>query len=107
VGEEYLLAIKNHLTAVAENLSHNTDAEFICVKLLTLESHPVYICSFYKPPNCDVDPLLSLNESLKALANKESNSPVILLEGDFNLPHILWDNGVVKLLLTKLMVPDQ
>jgi len=92
-GGGVFIGIKNHLTAVVENLSSDCDAEFIWVKLLTQESHPVYICSFYRPPNCDMDPLLSLNESLKAIADKESNSPVIILGGDFNLPHILWDNG--------------
>ena len=38
-------------------------------------------------------PLISVNESLNVLASRESNSPVILLGGDFNLPHISWVNG--------------
>ena len=48
-----------------------------------------------------MEPLLSLNESLKVIAEKEANYPVIILEGDFNLPHISWD--VVRLIPAQLM----
>ena len=78
---------------MVENLPINSDAEFIWVKLLTQESQPVFICSFYRPPICEMEPLLSLNESLKVIAEKEASYPVIILGGDFNLPHISWDNG--------------
>ena len=51
-----------------------------------------------------MEPLLSLNESLKVIAEKEANYPVIILGGDFNLPHISWDNGcVVRLIPAQLM----
>jgi len=66
----------------------DSDAKFIWVKLQTQESHPVFVCSFYRPPNCEVEPLLSLSESLK-----EANHLAVILGGDFNLPHISWDNG--------------
>ena len=92
-GGGVFIGVKNHLTAMVENLSINSDAEFIWVKLLTQESQPVFICSFYRPPNCEMEPLLSLNGSLKVIAEKEANYPVIILGGDFNLPHISWDNG--------------
>ena len=58
------------------------------MKLLTQESHPVF-----RPPNREVEPLLSLSKSLKAIAEKEANHPVVILGGDFNLPHISWENG--------------
>ena len=40
-----------------------------------------------------MEPLLSLSESLKVIAEKEAYHPIIILGGDFNLPHISWDNG--------------
>ena len=87
------IGVKNHLTAVVENFTTDSDAKFIWVKLLTQESHPVFICSFYRPPNCEVEPLLSLSESLKAIAEEEANYPIVILGGDNNLPHTSWDNG--------------
>ena len=75
--------MKNHLTAVVENFTTDSDAKFIWVN----------ICSFYRPPNCEVEPLLSLSESLKATAEKEANYPIVILGGDNNLPHTSWDNG--------------
>ena len=92
-GGGVFIGVKNHLTAMVENLPINSDAEFIWVKLLTQESQPVFICSFYRPPICEMEPLLSLNAALKVIAEKEANYPVIILGGDFNLPHISWDNG--------------
>ena len=40
-----------------------------------------------------MEPLLSLNESIKIIAEKEANSPVLILGRDFNLLHLSWDNG--------------
>lgn len=92
-GGGVFIGVKNHLTAVVENFPTDSDAEFIWVKLLTQDSHPVFICSFYRPPNCEVEPLLSLSKSLKVITEKEASNPVIILGGDFNLPHISWENG--------------
>jgi len=84
ISHEALKAIKGIFklvlsTAVVENFPIDSDAEFIWVKLLTQESHPVFICSFYRPSNCEVDPLLPLSESLKAIAEKEANHPTVIL----------------------------
>ena len=53
----------------------------------------MYICSYYRPPNDDIDPLICLRESLETLHSQEPGSPVVLLGGDFNLPDISWNEG--------------
>ena len=56
-------------------------------------NHSVFICSFYRPPGNDINPLIYLREPLETLYNKESSSSIVILGGDFNLPAVLW-NGV-------------
>ena len=51
------------------------------------------MCSFYRPPDSKIDPLLSLQESLQEVQNIDSSCPIILA-GDFNLPDISWENGI-------------
>ena len=88
---------------MVENLPINSDAEFIWVKLLTQESQPVFICSFYRPPICEMEPLLSLNESLMVIAEKEANYPVIILGGDLIYLIFHGTMDVVRLIPAQLM----
>lgn len=72
---------------VAES-SSSTDAEIICIELFVSKNH------YYRPPNNDSSSIVHLKESLQAIhANHESNSAIIILCGDFNLPDISWENG--------------
>jgi len=66
-----------------------TDAEAVWAKLAFPRISPIYTCSFYRPPNTDITPLLQLNSS---------SPPNIVIAGDFNLPSINWsDNGATIL----------
>ena len=49
-----------------------------------------YICSFYRPPDSNMYPIVQLNESLTKLPNSES---MVLFGGDFNFLYIAWFDG--------------
>ena len=65
----------------------------IWAKLQVDNKKVVYICSFYRPPNCDTDPILHLKESILRIINIHGPSNIIL-GGDFNFPDISWDDGI-------------
>jgi hypothetical protein len=55
----------------------------------------VIIGSFYRPPNSNPEALQELRTSIEKIKQKSKTKPIILA-GDFNLPHIDWDNNTVK-----------
>jgi exonuclease III len=55
----------------------------------------VNIGSFYRPPNSTPEALQELRTSIEKVKQKSKIKPIILA-GDFNLPHIDWDNNTVK-----------
>ena len=63
-------------------------------KLQIPNNKPIYLCSFYRPPSNNANPITVLNNSLSDIFQKETlQSPQILLAGDFNLPSISWIDG--------------
>ena len=53
--------------------------------------------SFYRSPSSHLDKLEQLDNSLQQItANSGSNTPHIILGGDFNLPSIDWENGEIN-----------
>ena len=59
-------------------------------KLHFKKTKMLYICSFYRPPDSDMYPIIQLNKSLTKLSNRE---PMVLVGGDFNFPDIAWIDG--------------
>ena len=55
----------------------------------------VILGSFYRPPNSDVTYLDALKTSLTNITSK-SKGKIVILGGDFNLPHIDWKTMTVK-----------
>ena len=53
---------------------------------------PVFICSFYRPPNTNTIPIVLLHETLRILQQSLS-SPNIIIGGDFNLPSVIWSDA--------------
>ena len=73
-----------------------SDAEMIWAKLSTPKQKPLYFCSFYRIPNTDSCPIISLNETLLKLHQMVPN-PEVLLSGDFNFPGISWlEGGIIN-----------
>jgi hypothetical protein len=60
-----------------------------------LKNKSVIIGSYYRPPNSILDALNNLKSSI-ANVNEHSKDKPIILAGDFNLPHIDWENNTVK-----------
>jgi hypothetical protein len=95
-GGGVFVAISNTFNIVATTeYSLDTDCEIIWCKISIVGSKPLFIASFYRPPNENVDALLALNQSLRLLPNN-GPLPNVILGGDFNLPDIDWDNYTVK-----------
>ena len=70
----------------------DTDCEIIWAGLHFSVSKPLYLASFYKPPNTTSQPLEALASSYNKLItlHKRSSSNIII-GGDFNLPGIDWE----------------
>ena len=90
------ICIKENLSASAIP-SLDTDAEIIWAKIDISKTNPIFICSFYRPPNNLLQSLVKLYESLSELLNSKVSLPCITLAGDFNLPSIYWSDGSDKL----------
>ena len=61
----------------------DTNAELVWANINLLNSAPLYICSYYRPPHSDLQPILEVNESMDKLARKYPNCNFIVA-GDFN-----------------------
>ena len=57
----------------------------------------VYLGSLYRPPDKGQEPFDELEKSLSHidLTTRNNPNPVIILGGDFNVPHIDWSTGEV------------
>ena len=75
----------------------DTDCEIIWAGLHFSGSKPLYLASFYKPPNETPQPLEALASSCnKLITLHKRSSPNIIIGGDFNLPGIdceTWQTG--------------
>lgn len=69
-----------------------TDCELAWCKIQSKGQRDIYVGSFYRPPGNDPVPLEQLEASLSHLANTNS---IIILGGDFNLPHVNWETHEV------------
>ena len=88
------VAVSNEYVSSTE-YSLDTECEILWCKISIVGSKPLYIASFYRPTNNQLDPLLALNESLKLLQNNGA-LPNVIVGGDVNLRDIDWDNYSVK-----------
>lgn len=72
---------------------HNDDCEAIWVKINNYNGKPLYICSFYRPPNSNAEYIQLLRSPLEKIYERHKNcTPHVIITGDFNLPDIDWSN---------------
>jgi len=102
-GGGVFLCIRDGLS-VTEQPELSANAEIIWAKITLAKRNPIYICSFYRPPDSSTEPILQLQVSLNILVNQATEFPNIILSGDFNLPSINWDDGNGLLTSILLMV---
>ena len=55
---------------------------------------PIDVCSFYRPPNTCMDPIIEFKCLLNDIFTHNSDSARIILAGNFNLPDIHWEEGL-------------
>ena len=68
------------------NLNISCNAEMLWCSLHLSNKKPIYLCSFYRPPNSNADSITELYTSLLQLTVEDSShTPCIILAGDFNL----------------------
>ena len=89
-GGGVFLCFREALPVVEQPLL-SSDAEAVWAKLTFIRMSPIYICSFYRPPNTDTTPLTQLQTTLYGLQLTHL-SPNIIIAGDFNLPSIMWSD---------------
>ena len=90
---------------ISELSNPSSEAEMLWAKLQILNNRPLYLCSFYRPPNNNVIPIATLNKSLSDIFRDETlQSPQIIVAGDFNLPSISWIDGTGQVNLMVMML---
>jgi len=89
-GGGVLLAVKSslHFEPIVDALFD--DIEFICIKV-SLPGKLLFLTCSYVPPNSDVNTYVLHSRAIKSVAQKLNCSDLLLICGDFNLPHISWD----------------
>ena len=83
-GGGLLVMVKESLS-VTRIFDLETDCELLWLELFS-QTGPLLFGAFYRPPNCALSVLNSLNYSLLSIRTKY---PIVLC-GDFNLPHVDW-----------------
>ena len=91
-GGVFVAVSDDHETCTVEH--SDADCEIIWTEIQT-DNKNVLAGSFYRPPNATIESLEQLNESLYKIKEK-CKDKIIILAGDFNLPHINWETLSVK-----------
>ena len=73
----------------------SSNCEIAWTELQSQNEKSIILGSFYRPPNTGLEALQELGKSLENLP-KNSEDKIIILAGDFNLPHINWKNNTIK-----------
>ena len=78
---------------VSEESELDVNAEIVWAKITLPRQDSIHLCSFYRPPDSSIDPILQLQTSLNSLISRSTEFPNIILMGDFNFPSIVWSDG--------------
>jgi len=91
-GGGVFIGIRDCINATAE-LWLDSSSETVWVKILLTANRPLYVCSFYRPPNNVPSPINQVNNAIAALYARESDLANLIIAGDFNTPDIVWSEG--------------
>ena len=91
-GGVFIAAKENFSSWTIDN--SDTDCEIIWTEIQTSLKN-IVIGSFYRPPSSTIEALEHLNDSITNIKEK-CKDKIIILAGDFNLPHIDWNTLAVK-----------
>jgi hypothetical protein len=87
-GGGVFLLVKSNLLA-SEQPQFRTDCEIIWVKLEIKGCKALYIASYYRPHESDINSLFEFEKSLNLTSKLKGNK---LILGDFNFPKFTWDS---------------
>ena len=90
IGGGVFIAVKDHLDIQPEDII-DTTSEMVWCSILGKNRSKILFCSFYRPPEEEIHSIEDLSESLRVIRDKMKDH-IIVVGGDFNLPHIDWEN---------------
>ena len=90
-GGGVFLAISQSISFI--DVPMTTNAEMTWAKIFPIHGKPICICSFYRPPNSNIDTMEVLQTALSMTTNLNN----IILAGDSNLPSIIWEDGIGRI----------
>jgi hypothetical protein len=87
-GGGFFVAVKScfNSSAIPEG---DSNAEIVWAKIQLQSSEDMYVSSFYRPPNDNIEAFNEFKHSLENRPPSQKKKPLIL-GGDFNLPEINW-----------------
>ena len=91
-GGVFVAVRDNYETSTVEGGDANCEIAWTEIQT---DSKNVIVGPYYRPPSATIDSLEQLNESLHSIKEK-SKDKIVILAGDFNLPHIEWETLAVK-----------
>ena len=91
-----LIAVKNTFVA-SPVMDFDTDCEVTWSRIKLANNKPLFIGSFYRTLSID-DPVVfnKVHESVSRLTCRGASLPNIILNGDFNIPDINWENSSIS-----------
>ena len=93
-GGGVCVAVKSHLQAIQCHDLEN-ELEALWIQLQTSDHQPLYLCSFYRPPDKGTEYTSLLRFPLEVISTRHRNQPpLVVLAGDFNYHSINWDLNV-------------
>ena len=72
------------------------DALEIWAKLEVTGRKPLYIASYYRPPNTNTFNIQQLDEALQKIPQPKETLPNVIVTGYFNVPDIDWSTLIIK-----------
>ena len=92
-----MVAVRNNLI-VDDGALEQVDCEFVAVRIAIQNASPLYVSTYYRPPDEPADRLEKFEAALDQLLSKtdRNNKATLLIGGDFNIGDVDWENGMVK-----------
>jgi exonuclease III len=91
-GGGVLIAVNTRFICDIVSLKIEPNIECICVKIVLNNDVNVYIYNAYIPPSSNAKVYDSHSDAIKQVHDLSTDSDIILVVGDFNIPTIEWEH---------------
>ncbi|MFZ2538829.1 MAG: endonuclease/exonuclease/phosphatase family protein, partial [Oscillospiraceae bacterium] len=92
-GGGVLVAVSDRLVS-CQCFDMDSDTESVWVKISRGKSTPLFVCSFYRPPNSLIVYLNTFRDVLDKLLGRGQVLPHVIITGDFNYPEANWSDSL-------------